>query len=202
MIGFLGTVIGMIVAIHELANAGGQIDIKMLSDGLYTAMTTTVALTRSIPCCISNRSPAQPATSVISSASSNTLPLPSPISSCKADSKNIPEVTTNVTNLDTPRPIKHSHDRCQSMIPPTRFQSFGNNLGKNQKYLTDQKCTACDNNLWFLSTAHNLDCHSCKRNPKDSTGQTLLWDCVRCQYLSCRECLQNWQKVKKKKRKR
>ena len=42
MIGFLGTVIGMIIAIHEIANAGGQIDIKMLSDGLYTAMTTTV----------------------------------------------------------------------------------------------------------------------------------------------------------------
>ena len=43
MIGFLGTVIGMILAIHEIANAGGQIDIKLLSDGLYTAMTTTVA---------------------------------------------------------------------------------------------------------------------------------------------------------------
>ena len=43
MIGFLGTVMGMILAIHEIANAGGQIDIKMLSDGLYTAMTTTVA---------------------------------------------------------------------------------------------------------------------------------------------------------------
>jgi len=43
MIGFLGTVIGMIIAIHEIANSGGQIDIKMLSDGLYTAMTTTVA---------------------------------------------------------------------------------------------------------------------------------------------------------------
>ncbi len=43
MLGFLGTVIGMIVAIHQIANAGGQIDIKMLSDGLYTAMTTTVA---------------------------------------------------------------------------------------------------------------------------------------------------------------
>ncbi|NJB83272.1 MotA/TolQ/ExbB proton channel family protein [Wenyingzhuangia aestuarii] len=42
MIGFLGTVIGMIISIHEIANAGGQIDIKMLSDGLYTAMTTTV----------------------------------------------------------------------------------------------------------------------------------------------------------------
>ena len=33
MIGFLGTVIGMIVAIHEIANSGGQIDIKLLSDG-------------------------------------------------------------------------------------------------------------------------------------------------------------------------
>ena len=43
MIGFLGTVIGMIVAIHEISNAGGQIDIQMLSGGLYTAMTTTVA---------------------------------------------------------------------------------------------------------------------------------------------------------------
>jgi biopolymer transport protein ExbB len=43
MIGFLGTVIGMIISIHELANAGGQIDIKLLADGLYTAMTTTVA---------------------------------------------------------------------------------------------------------------------------------------------------------------
>jgi len=30
MIGFLGTVIGMIVAIHEIANSGGQIDIKVL----------------------------------------------------------------------------------------------------------------------------------------------------------------------------
>ncbi|MEO6348226.1 MAG: MotA/TolQ/ExbB proton channel family protein [Aquaticitalea sp.] len=42
MIGFLGTVIGMISSIFEIANAGGQIDIKQLSDGLYTAMTTTV----------------------------------------------------------------------------------------------------------------------------------------------------------------
>ena len=42
MIGFLGTVIGMILSIFEIANSGGQIDIKELSDGLYTAMTTTV----------------------------------------------------------------------------------------------------------------------------------------------------------------
>jgi len=43
MIGFLGTVIGMIVAFHEMASAGGNIDIEMLSKGIYTAMVTTVA---------------------------------------------------------------------------------------------------------------------------------------------------------------
>lgn len=42
MIGFLGTVIGMILSIFEIANAGGSIDIKTMADGLYTAMTTTV----------------------------------------------------------------------------------------------------------------------------------------------------------------
>jgi biopolymer transport protein ExbB len=42
MIGFLGTVIGMILSIFEIANAGGSIDIKSMADGLYTAMTTTV----------------------------------------------------------------------------------------------------------------------------------------------------------------
>lgn len=43
MIGFLGTVIGMILAIFELANAGGTIQMDVLAGGLYTAMTTTVA---------------------------------------------------------------------------------------------------------------------------------------------------------------
>ena len=43
MIGFLGTVIGMILSIFEISNAGGNIDMKLLSNGLYTAMTTTVA---------------------------------------------------------------------------------------------------------------------------------------------------------------
>ncbi|WP_411768704.1 MotA/TolQ/ExbB proton channel family protein [Winogradskyella sp. A3E31] len=42
MIGFLGTVIGMIIAIFELANAGGTIQMDTLASGLYTAMTTTV----------------------------------------------------------------------------------------------------------------------------------------------------------------
>ena len=43
MIGFLGTVIGMIVAFHEMASSGGNIDVEMLSKGIYTAMVTTVA---------------------------------------------------------------------------------------------------------------------------------------------------------------
>ena len=42
MIGFLGTVIGMILSIFEISNAGGNIDMQLLSNGLYTAMTTTV----------------------------------------------------------------------------------------------------------------------------------------------------------------
>mgnify|MGYP001161180093 FL=1 len=43
MIGFLGTVIGMILSIFEISNAGGNIDMQLLASGLYTAMTTTVA---------------------------------------------------------------------------------------------------------------------------------------------------------------
>ena len=43
MIGFLGTVIGMILAFHEMASSGGNIDVEMLSKGIYTAMVTTVA---------------------------------------------------------------------------------------------------------------------------------------------------------------
>jgi len=43
MIGFLGTVIGMILAFHQMAAAGGNIDVAMLSEGIYTAMVTTVA---------------------------------------------------------------------------------------------------------------------------------------------------------------
>lgn len=43
MIGFLGTVIGMILAFHEMASAGGNIDVEMLAEGIYTAMVTTVA---------------------------------------------------------------------------------------------------------------------------------------------------------------
>lgn len=43
MIGFLGTVIGMILAFHKMASGGGQVEVGELSQGIYTAMTTTVA---------------------------------------------------------------------------------------------------------------------------------------------------------------
>ncbi len=43
MIGFLGTVIGMILAFHEMASSGGQAEMGALASGIYTAMTTTVA---------------------------------------------------------------------------------------------------------------------------------------------------------------
>ena len=43
MIGFLGTVIGMVRAFYEMANAGsGNVDITLLSGGIYEAMITTV----------------------------------------------------------------------------------------------------------------------------------------------------------------
>ncbi len=43
MIGFLGTVIGMIRAFYDMSNAGNNIDVSLLSNGIYTAMVTTVA---------------------------------------------------------------------------------------------------------------------------------------------------------------
>jgi len=42
MIGFLGTVIGMVQAFFSMSKAGNNIDITMLSGGIYTAMITTV----------------------------------------------------------------------------------------------------------------------------------------------------------------
>ncbi len=42
MIGFLGTVTGMVRAFYEMANAGNNIDITLLSSGIYEAMVTTV----------------------------------------------------------------------------------------------------------------------------------------------------------------
>jgi len=43
MIGFLGTVIGMVLAFHTLATSSGQAEMGTLAEGIYTAMTTTVA---------------------------------------------------------------------------------------------------------------------------------------------------------------
>ncbi len=42
MIGFLGTVIGMVQAFWQMSNSGGDMDISMLSGGIYQAMITTV----------------------------------------------------------------------------------------------------------------------------------------------------------------
>lgn len=42
MIGFLGTVTGMVQAFWEMSNAGNNIDITLLSSGIYQAMITTV----------------------------------------------------------------------------------------------------------------------------------------------------------------
>jgi len=42
MLGFLGTVTGMIKAFYNMANAGNNIDITLLSGGIYEAMVTTV----------------------------------------------------------------------------------------------------------------------------------------------------------------
>ena len=42
MIGFLGTVIGMVQAFFNMSKAGNNIDITLLSGGIYTAMLTTV----------------------------------------------------------------------------------------------------------------------------------------------------------------
>ena len=43
MIGFLGTVLGMVRAFMNLSSAGGTVDMALLSGGMYTAMITTVA---------------------------------------------------------------------------------------------------------------------------------------------------------------
>lgn len=43
MIGFLGTVMGMIRAFYDMSNAGANIDVSLLSSGIYTAMITTMA---------------------------------------------------------------------------------------------------------------------------------------------------------------
>ncbi len=43
MIGFLGTVVGMIQAFYDMAQAGNNVNVELLSRGIYTALITTVA---------------------------------------------------------------------------------------------------------------------------------------------------------------
>ncbi len=43
MIGFLGTVVGVVQAFYDMALAGNNVNITLLSRGIYTAMITTVA---------------------------------------------------------------------------------------------------------------------------------------------------------------
>jgi len=43
MLGFLGTVTGMVQAFYDMSMAGNNIDIQLLSSGIYQAMVTTVA---------------------------------------------------------------------------------------------------------------------------------------------------------------
>jgi biopolymer transport protein ExbB len=43
MLGFLGTVTGMVKAFYDMSMAGNNIDIALLSSGIYQAMITTVA---------------------------------------------------------------------------------------------------------------------------------------------------------------
>jgi biopolymer transport protein ExbB len=42
MIGFLGTVLGMVRTFMDMSNAGGTVDMALLSGGMYVAMVTTV----------------------------------------------------------------------------------------------------------------------------------------------------------------
>ncbi|MCX6302117.1 MAG: MotA/TolQ/ExbB proton channel family protein [Bacteroidia bacterium] len=43
MLGFLGTVIGMVQSFYAMSQAGNNIEVSLLSDGIYTALITTVA---------------------------------------------------------------------------------------------------------------------------------------------------------------
>jgi biopolymer transport protein ExbB len=43
MLGFMGTVIGMVKSFYAMSLAGNNIEVSLLSDGIYTALITTVA---------------------------------------------------------------------------------------------------------------------------------------------------------------
>jgi len=51
MLGFLGTVIGMVKSFYAMSQAGNNIEVSLLSNGIYTALITTIAgLTVGIIC--------------------------------------------------------------------------------------------------------------------------------------------------------
>ncbi len=43
MLGFLGTVVGMVRVFFDMANSGNNLNISLLSNGMYQAMVTTIA---------------------------------------------------------------------------------------------------------------------------------------------------------------
>jgi biopolymer transport protein ExbB len=43
MIGFLGTVMGLVRAFYDISSAGNNLEVSQLSNGIYTALITTVA---------------------------------------------------------------------------------------------------------------------------------------------------------------
>ena len=43
MLGFLGTVIGMVQSFYAMSQAGNNVEVSMMSGGIYTALITTVA---------------------------------------------------------------------------------------------------------------------------------------------------------------
>ena len=43
MIGFLGTVVGMVQAFYAMAQAGSNVDIELMSGGIYSSLITTIA---------------------------------------------------------------------------------------------------------------------------------------------------------------
>ena len=50
MIGFLGTVVGMVQAFMNMSQEGGTVDMTVLASGMYVAMVTTVGgLTVGVP---------------------------------------------------------------------------------------------------------------------------------------------------------
>ncbi|MDD2289300.1 MAG: MotA/TolQ/ExbB proton channel family protein [Bacteroidales bacterium] len=74
MVGFLGTVIGMIKAFYNMSMAGSNIEISLLSEGIYIAMVTTVGgLLVGIPAYFAYNYLASRIGSIINTMEKNTL---------------------------------------------------------------------------------------------------------------------------------